>query len=146
MTEVKQISEDSAIGKVSRGAPAAQPKSAEEIKKEKAIGEVPRQDSLQVSEKLREEAALVENAKLLLEELPEIREGKVAQAKQRLAEGFYDRAEIIEQTAAKMMEENAQDRTANVDQAKNRLAEGYYEKPEVIEDTARKIIRDIKGK
>jgi hypothetical protein len=146
MTEVKQISEESAIGKVSRGTPASQPKTAEEIKKEKTGEEVARKDSLQVNEKLREEATLVENARLLLDELPEVREDKIALARRRLAEGFYDKAEVIEKTAAKMVDEKNQDRAAGrVDKARNRLAEGYYEKPEVIDETARKIVRDIKG-
>lgn len=151
MTNIKGISAESAIGQVKRGKAAA-PQTPEEIKKEQSPEKSPGSDTLQVNQKQREITQLVENARLLLDELPDVRPDRVEQAKQRLQEGFYQRPEVREEIAQKILDEFStlktdqnntaeQSSTKRTERAKSRLSNGYYDQPEILDETARRILK-----
>jgi len=142
MDEIKRIAPDSAIGKVGRSQTHDQ-NSVEELRQEKADKAAGNKDSLQVDQLRKEEAHIIENSRLLLDELPEVRSDKVALAKQRLAEGFYDKKEVLNQTAAKLIKEKDEVADQNIQQVRNNLAKGYYDNPDVLNQTAGNILKDI---
>ena len=111
MTNIKEISPESALGKVGRGQPAA-PKPPEESAPEKAGGAPEQKDILQLDEKRRQEVRLTENARLLLEELPDVRPERVEEVRRRLREGFYDDPEVVEKVVDKILEELSERRSA----------------------------------
>lgn len=160
MTNIKEISPESALGKVGRGQPTA-PKPPEETAPEKADATPDRKDILQVDEKRRQEVRLMENARLLLEELPDTRPERIEEVRRRLQEGFYDDPEVVEKVVDKVLEELSQRKSAigklksetevkednstdpkRVQQARHRLARGYYDQPDVLDETARRILKE----
>ncbi len=143
MNDIKEISPEAGIGKVGRGQPAAPQKTAEEVRQEQAADVAKKQDSLQVDQQRKQEAHLIENSRLFLDELPDVRAYRVQQAKRRLQEGYYNRPEVLEETAAKLLQDESEISAENVKQAQNKLAGGQYDKPEVLDETAQRIIRDI---
>ncbi len=142
MNDIKQIAPDAAIGKVGRKQTNAS-KPSEEIRKEKSAEVSDRKDSLQVDQMRKEEAHLIDNSRLLLEELPEVRNDKVALARQRLQEGFYDKPEVLNETTSKLLKEQSEITDMNVQQVKSRLAKGYYDSPDILNQTAGNILKDI---
>ncbi|TKJ40266.1 hypothetical protein CEE37_08035 [candidate division LCP-89 bacterium B3_LCP] len=154
MTNIPKIAPDSAIGKVSRGQQTpVKPK--EEVSPDKTTTEASSKDTVHVDEKRQENVRLAENARLLLEELPDVRSERVEQARRRLQEGFYDDPEVLAKTAGKILQERSEVINANlksadqddtngekVQNAKRRVASGYYDKPEVLEKTAENILKD----
>src|SRR3990172_4941781 len=60
-------------------------------------------DRAEVTPLQAEEAGLREAAKLVLESLPEVRADKVELAKQRLAEGFYNKPEVQAAIAGRIL-------------------------------------------
>jgi len=149
MNEIKQIAQDAALNQVARQQAAA----AKEVTapaEQREAGAAPRSgaDTIELDPRRREDAIIEENAKILLNELPEVRSERVEEARRKLESGFYDRPEVIEQAAQNV--QNELDQTAAlaqkqqtegemVDGAQRRLAQGYYELPEVLDETARRI-------
>ncbi len=154
MTNVSKISPDSTIGKVNRQQQAT-PQTPAELKLDDVTPESNRKDILQVDRKRQEEIRLQENARLLLGELPDKRPDKIAEARRRMDSGYYDRPEVLEETAGKIIEENSSTtalRTKEesnheinpdrVNTARQRLADGYYDQPEIVDETARRILKE----
>lgn len=149
MNEIKQIAQDAALNEVARQQAAA----AKEISApadQRGAGAAPRSgaDTIEFDPRRREDAIIEENAKILLNELPEVRSERIEEARRKLESGFYDRPEVIEQAAQNV--QNELDQTAAlaqkqktedemVDGAQRRLIQGYYEQPEVLDETARRI-------
>ncbi len=142
MNDIKKIAPDSAIGQVGRGQPGVQ-KTTEEFNQEKATEVGKGHDSLQVDKTRRQEAQFVEDSKLLMEELPDVRADKVALAKSRLAEGFYNDPKVLAEAASKMLAEEKEIQDLNVAEVKKRLSSGFYENPDVLNQTAGNIIKDV---
>jgi len=150
MNEVKQIAQDAALNEVARQQAAA----AKEISlpaNQREAGAAPRSgaDTIEFDPRRREDAIVEENAKILLNELPEVRADRVEEARRKLESGFYDRPEVIEQAAQNV--QNELDQTATLAQkqkaegemvagAQRRMAQGYYEQPEILDETARRIM------
>ena len=93
------------------------------------------------------ESHLLEGAKLVFEAIPDVRADKVAQAKQRLAEGYYDRPAVIDQIAARLAADpeaqpSAQISLAEQAEIRRRLAEGFYDSPEAIEKIATGLVEE----
>ncbi len=98
-------------------------------------------DRAEFHQEAKVEGQLLEGAKLVFEALPNIRADRVAQAKRRLDEGYYDRPEVIDQIATHLAADpeaqpSAPLSLAQQDSIKRRLAEGYYDTPEVIDKIA----------
>ena len=161
MNDVKGISPEAAIGKVDRKQPAISPSTEESKRQESGVESIPK-DSLQVDKERRDEARLLDNARLLLDELPEVRSDRVELAKRRLEAGYYDRPEVLAKTAGKILDSEAQvtlsplkanDGTgeritsdnlrdgARVEEVRRRLGSGYYEQAEILDETARRILK-----
>ncbi len=152
MTNVKGIAAESGINPVKRGTTAS-PSAPDEIKKEqKATSGAAPEDTLQVDQERRRTAGMIENARLLLEELPDTRPERIAQVKQRLREGFYERQEVLRDTAGKILDDlkvnpftekagGTGSESEKIERVKNRLQEGFYDRRDVIEETARRILK-----
>jgi hypothetical protein len=158
MNDVKQIAQDSNISQVGRQRlTPTQESPPSGVEKDIRGMAQEGQDILDVDRARRDEAILEENAKLLLKELHDARPDRVAEAQARLQAGFYDRPEVLEETAQKIQEDlqatgaDRGGRTLLTDQPKNadaspvdaarqRLAKGYYEQQEVLDETARRIL------
>jgi anti-sigma28 factor (negative regulator of flagellin synthesis) len=149
MTNVKGIAAESGINQVKRGTTVS-PSTPDEIKRDrKAEKGGAQEDTLQVNQERRRAAGMIENARLLLEELPDSRPERIAQVKQRLQEGFYERAEVLEGTAGKILDDLqakppktvSEDEADKIDQVKNRLRDGYYDRLDILEETARRILK-----
>ena len=96
---------------------------------------------------VQNDARLLDAAHMVFNALPDIRAVKVALAKQRLADGYYDLPDIQDQIASKL----AGDPEASPDkpldstrqaQIQNRLSDGYYDKPKVLDQTAQALAND----
>jgi hypothetical protein len=161
MTNIKEISPEASIGKVGRGQPAAA-QAPEESRRGKVPAESSQRDILQVDEKRRDEVRLIENARLLLSELPDIRPERVEEVRRRLREGFYDRPDVIEKVVDQILKEGSfrassarkaetgseakiseeeQKSEERVQRARRRQANGYYDQPDVLDETARRILK-----
>jgi anti-sigma28 factor (negative regulator of flagellin synthesis) len=150
MSNIKEITHDQAIGQIARKQ-AEQVKSPAETNRETettrpdAVG----RDLVEVDAQRADEAQLEENARLLLNELPEVRSDRVEEAKRKLAAGFYDSQNVLEETAGKIRQELAspalapppKDDPQEIARTRNRLAQGYYDQPQVLDETARKIVK-----
>jgi hypothetical protein len=149
MSNIKEITPDPNVARVDRK-PTTPVKESKETLRDDHIQSLTEsgRDVVQVDARRAEDARLEENARLLLEELPDGRPDRVAEAKRKLAEGFYDRPEVLEETAGKITQDRAAQKAAiyqvnphDVARAKTRLAQGYYEQPEVLDETARRIVK-----
>lgn len=104
-------------------------------------------DKTEIDRIAREDARILEASKLIFDALPDIRADKVALAKRRLKEGFYDRPEIKAQIARElgaapeakpeppMIEQKA-------DVIRDRMKAGFYDTPEARAQIARGLIDD----
>ncbi len=146
MALIKEILPDPSISQVAKKAPAAArlPAAAEErgVSGTAEAG----QDILQLDRRRRDEAILEENAKILLRELPEVRPDRVEEARRKLDSDFYNRPEVLQETALKIQEDLASAQQEKVESeqvksARSRMAHGYYEQSEVLEETARQIVK-----
>ncbi len=156
MSNIPKIIPDASLGKVDRGQQTpTQP--ARESSREEAAPEAEKRDLLQVDRERQEEARFTEDAKLLLEEFPEVRRDRVEEVRRRLESGYYERPDVLEQTADKLLNDetalkpliprNLVDihRTDDLTEAermqiaRRRLLDGYYDQSEVLNETARKI-------
>ncbi|MFH1734356.1 MAG: flagellar biosynthesis anti-sigma factor FlgM [bacterium] len=148
MANVKGITPESGIGSIGRKQVQEQ-KPAERIEREQHAIERIKEDSLQVDQQRKLDAQMIEDARLLLEELPEIRDAKVAEVRSKLAEGFYDNPDVIKAVADKIVNDPAalqkitgeKVRPDKVDEARDRLNSGYYNQEDVLNETARRIIK-----
>lgn len=61
-------------------------------------------DTVDISKEARNLEQTVENLKTSVNEIPDVREAKVAEVKTRLKDGFYDRPEVIEEVAKKVID------------------------------------------
>ncbi len=98
-------------------------------------------DSAELHLEAKVEAHLLEGAKLVFDALPDVRADRVAAATKRLAEGFYDRPEVVDQIAARLAADPEARPAAPLSleqqsEIRRRLAEGYYDSPEAVEKIA----------
>jgi hypothetical protein len=150
MSNIKEITHDQAIGQIARKQ-AEQVKSPAETNRETEATrpDAITHDQVQVDARRAEDAHLEENAKLLLDELPEVRADRVEEAKRKLASGFYDRPDVLEETASKIRQEMAAPAVApppkenpqEIARARLKMAQGYYDQPEVLDETAKRIVK-----
>jgi hypothetical protein len=150
MNEVKQITQDAALQQVARQqATASKEVSAPAESRETDAAARRGADIIEFDPRRRDDALLEENANVLLGELPEVRADRVEEARRKLESGFYDRPEVLTQTAQNIQDE--MDQTAaleqkqkaeksTVDGAQRRLGQGYYDQTEVLDETARRIV------
>jgi len=94
------------------------------------------------------ESNLLEGAKLVFEAIPDVRADRVALAKQRLADGFYDKPEIADRIADRMVADPEAQPSASLSlsqqgEIRRKLAEGFYDSPEAIEKIAGGLIEDL---
>ncbi|MBW7897140.1 Anti-sigma-28 factor, FlgM [Candidatus Brocadiaceae bacterium B188] len=61
-------------------------------------------DSIDISKEARELEQTITNLKQLANEIPDVRHEKIEEVKQKIKDGFYDRPEVIFQTAGKIMD------------------------------------------
>jgi len=120
--------------------PASRPAEAESLP----------QDVADLRGDVRQEARILDAAKLVYEALPDVRADKVELARKRLAEGFYDRPEVQEQIAAKLAGDAEARPAPSLTLAQKadiqrRLAEGFYDRPEVVDEIARGLAEDVEG-
>ena len=107
----------------------------------------PAADRAEVAPGQAEEARLLEGAKLVLESLPEVRADKVELAKQRLAEGFYNKPEVQAAIAGRILADRelnpapglTPEREAEI---RRRLDSGFYDSPEAQDKIARGLLDD----
>ncbi|MFA7329863.1 MAG: flagellar biosynthesis anti-sigma factor FlgM [Candidatus Delongbacteria bacterium] len=79
---------------------------------EQAGGAAAQEDRLEISSSGLELSRLRSSLQTQAAQLPEIREERVALARQRVAAGFYDREEIVAQISDRMMEDSSLGETA----------------------------------
>ncbi|RJP79941.1 MAG: hypothetical protein C4524_04460 [Candidatus Zixiibacteriota bacterium] len=161
MAEIKQISRDPVVTPAAHKIPAPVEKAGHDPALQPARPDQSDRDQVQVDRQRVEEARLEESARLLLEELPEVRPDRVAEARRRLAQGHYDRPEVLEQTAGKIAAEQQEtaarklkddsnsglgnpvsgaENEAHVERTRSRLAAGYYDQVEILDEVARHIV------
>jgi hypothetical protein len=150
MSNIKEITHDQAIGQIARKQ-AEQVKSPAETNREDETTRTDalKSDQVQLDSRRAEDAHLEENAKLLLGELPDVRPDRVEEAKRKLASGFYDRPDVLEETAGKIRQEFAapaqavppKDNPQEIARTRIRVAQGYYDQPEVLDETAKRIVK-----
>jgi hypothetical protein len=149
MNNIKQISQDAAVTQVARQQTAPVKNSGESPEQIKNAADS-QKDVLQLDQSRKEEAILEQNARLLLNELPEVRPDRVEEARRRLQQGFYDRKEVLQATAGSIQQDVSsaarantapadQSETSTVAAARRRLAQGYYDQQDVLDETARRI-------
>lgn len=105
-------------------------------------------DRADLHPEVRIETQIIEGAKLVYEALPDVREDRVAQAKQRLTDGYYDRPEVIDQIAARLSADPeavpaaplSLERQAEI---KRRLTEGFYDSPQVVDTIAAGLAGEV---
>jgi len=128
---------------------AASARTATAVEKRPYAESLP-QDSAELSSKLQQESRILDAARLVYDALPDVRADKVKLAKERLADGFYNRPEIQD----KIVEHLAIDAEArpvlplsanHKDLIAKRIADGYYDKPEIQEQIARGMAEDAEG-
>lgn len=105
-------------------------------------------DQAEFHQEARVESHLLEGAKLVYEAITDVRTDRVAQAKQRLAEGFYNKPEVIDQIATRLAADpearpSAPLSLAQQGEIKRRLSEGFYDTPEAIEKIAAGLTEDV---
>jgi anti-sigma28 factor (negative regulator of flagellin synthesis) len=105
-------------------------------------------DQAEFHQTAKVESHLLEGAKLVYEAIPDVRTDRVAQAKQRLAEGFYNKPEVIDQIATRLAADpearpSAPLSLAQQGEIKRRLSEGFYDTPEAIDKIANGLVEDV---
>jgi len=148
MTNIKGISPESGVSPLGRKQVQEQ-KPVEKTEREQQTAENIREDSLQIDEQRKRDAQMIEDARLLLEELPDVRDAKVKEVRQKLAEGYYDDPKVLKAVAEEIMKDTAalqrktgeEVRPDKVEEARDRLKSGYYDSEEVLNETAHKIIK-----
>ncbi len=144
--KIPDISGPNAIGP-SKGITPERTKPPKAEPREKPSPQKPT-DRAEVVPERQEDARILQAARLVLDSLPDLREGKMELARRRLAEGFYDRPEVQGEIAGNILadpeigpepEELPPERAAEI---KRRLAEGYYDQPDVQDRIARGLLDD----
>jgi len=76
---------------------------------------------------------------------PVDRSAKLDEVKARIAQGHYDRPEVIDALAGKLTDESisAPAGGENLDIIRERSTSGFYERPEVIDKTAENMVRSV---
>ena len=106
-------------------------------------------DRADIGEVSREDSRSLEGAKLVFETLPEVRTDKVELARERLAEGYYDKPEIQDAIAGKMLADPEVNPAAGelndneVAAIKNKLQTGFYDQPDVRDKIASGMVDDV---
>lgn len=73
------------------------------------------------------------------------RSAKLDEVRRKIAQGFYDDPDTIDQLASKMVEESMGDagKANDLNVVRRRTEEGYYDRPEVINRTAENMLKDV---
>jgi hypothetical protein len=105
-------------------------------------------DRADVRKDLAVESRLMDAARLVLEAIPDVRADKIELAKQRLAEGFYDKSEVRDQIAGAFVADAIATPTPEISarqqsEVKERLSAGFYNSPSVIEKIAEEMVKDV---
>ncbi|MBI2471710.1 MAG: flagellar biosynthesis anti-sigma factor FlgM [Planctomycetes bacterium] len=61
-------------------------------------------DTVDISKEARNLEQTVENLKIAVREIPDVRDAKVEEVRAKLKDGFYDRQEVIEDVANKVID------------------------------------------
>lgn len=145
---INDINQPGGIGPIREPIPSKPQKIEEKPTREAASsGPIDRAEIDRIS---REDARILEGAKLLYEALPEVRSDKIKLARQRLAQGFYDRPEVRQEIANRLVADPeahavpplTEEKTSVI---KGRLENGYYDQPEVKSQIARNLLDDAQG-
>ncbi len=105
-------------------------------------------DRAEIDRIARDDARILEGARLVLDASPEIRHDKVAEAKKKLAEGFYDKPAVKGQIAANMAKEpEAYPVTPPLSEealkeVKTKIKSDFYSQTDVKSDIAQGMIQD----
>jgi hypothetical protein len=105
-------------------------------------------DTTEIGKVSQEDSRSLEGAKLVIETLPEVRTDKVELARQRLAEGYYDKPEVRDAIAGKMLADpEANPAIGELDEKdissiKSKLQTGFYDQPDVRDKIAGGMIDD----
>lgn len=107
-------------------------------------------DRAEFNREAKVEAQILDAAKLVYEALPDIRADLLSLARQRLADGFYDRPVVMEQIARGLAADPEAQPTPPLSleqqaEVKRRLAEGFYDRPEAVGRIARGLAEDAEG-
>ncbi len=107
-------------------------------------------DRAELNQSAQVESTLLEGAKLVFEAIPDVRADKVAQAKQRLAEGFYNKPDVIDQIATRLAGDpeaipSVPLSLAQQGEIKRRLSEGFYDSPEALDKIAGGLVDNVTG-
>ena len=135
------------------------------LKNKTGVPSQPSGDEVQISAEARELKENFENLKIQAQVPTDDSQARIESAKQRIASGFYNQDEILEQTADKILKSDhfraviqgsietgslvtispdaSEVRTEKVHLARSRMAEGYYQRSDIVTVTAEKIIKDL---
>ena len=105
-------------------------------------------DRADIGEVSREDSRSLEGAKLVFETLPEVRTDKVELARERLAEGYYDKPEVQDAIAGKMLADSEVNPAAGefndneIAEIKNKLKTGFYDQSDIRDKIAGGLVDD----
>ncbi len=97
-------------------------------------------------------------AKAALENVPDVRADRMAAVQERLANGFYDRPEVLDEVANRMagdpaiyptdddLDETKPQQAASRGAIEKRLATGYYDQTKVKNEIAERLAQDVSNR
>ncbi|MFH0766379.1 MAG: hypothetical protein V2A61_08165 [Calditrichota bacterium] len=134
------------------GSPSSKPTPSPEGQRSKSV-EASRLpvDRTELDSNSRQDARVLEAAKMVIEALPEIRSDRVALARQRLSQGYYDRPEIQQAIAAKLVQDPESRpiptlSSAQTDEMRNKIQQGYYLTDAVMDIVTNGLLEEVKEK
>ena len=131
------------VGPTSKKVPAVQTEKAGKVR-----SEVQNIDRAEIDRIAREDARVLEGARLVLEALPEVRREKVEEARRRLEQAYYNGPDVKAQIAKNMLEDPeiypvvppiSEKVTREIIK---KIDDHFYEQPEVKKEVARGMIDD----
>lgn len=116
----------------------------------KVRSEVQKIDRAEIDRIARDDARVLEGARLVLEALSDVRAEKVEEARKRLAEGYYKGPDVKAQIAKNMMEDPEiypvvppiSGKIAK--EINQKIDDKFYERKEVKEEVARGLVDDAR--
>ncbi len=139
------------------GPSSLDPKQLERIQREQELQRTGKKQSPQVTPEQRRDSASIsadaaevaryqEMAQLHREAYgPEDRSEKLAQVKERVENGYYDRPDVIDEVVGRVLGGAVEpgETASRLDQVRQRSEEGFYDQPEVVERTAENIVQQV---
>ncbi|MCF7811771.1 flagellar biosynthesis anti-sigma factor FlgM [bacterium] len=105
-------------------------------------------DKADIGKVSQEDSRSLEGAKLVIETLPEVRTEKVELARQRLAEGYYDKPDVRDAIAGKMLADPEANpiigeiKDEDAASIRNKIQSGFYDQPDIQDKIAGGMIDD----